>query len=235
MSVIETSRALDGFRLAAFDLYRDIHKGIRAELFALTGAAGSLDHTNPIAWAAFGDHVDSVAAMLTLHAEHEDQFIDPVLQQHLPDLGARVVADHDRLDGAFNAVVEAAHAGRQAPAGDQRRIAHFAYLELASFTGAYLEHQALEERVISPLLDEAVGVDALMGIHGAIIASIPPAELARELTLMLPAMNVEDRAELLGGVRATAPEPAFQAILGLARSVLAPADFAAVAARLGVN
>lgn len=235
MSVIEASRPLDSYRLVAFDLYRDIHKGIRAELFALTGAAGSLDHTNPIAWAAFGDHVDSVAAMLTLHAEHEDQFIDPVLREHQPDLATQVVDQHDRLDASFNAVVEAAHAGRRAAVGDQRRIAHYAYMELASFTGGYLEHQALEEQVIMPLLEQAAGVEALMGIHGAIIASIPPDELARELTLMLPAMNVEDRAELLGGVRATAPEPAFQAILGLARSVLAPADFAAVATRLGVQ
>jgi hypothetical protein len=233
MSIIETCRDLDGFRLVAFDLYRDVHKGIRAELFALTASAGNLDHTNPVAWAAFAGHVDAVASMLTLHAEHEDTHIGPVLQEHQGSVASLVVTDHETLDASFQAVVDAAHAGNDAAAGVHRRIAHFAYLELAAFTAAYLSHQSLEERVIMPLLENAIGVEAVLGIHTAIIQSIPPDELARDLTLMLPAMNVEDRAELLAGVRATAPDEAFQAILGLARSVLAPMDFDAVATRIG--
>ena len=54
------------------------------------------------------------------------------------------------------------------------------------------------------------------------------------LPLMLPAMNVDDRVELLGGMRANAPAEVFAGVWSLAGSVLAPADRAAVAARLGL-
>ena len=51
---------------------------------------------------------------------------------------------------------------------------------------------------------------------------------------MLPAMNLDDRAELLGGMRAGAPAEVFQGVWGLAESVLDPRDLAPLAARLGV-
>ena len=58
--------------------------------------------------------------------------------------------------------------------------------------------------------------------------------MAQSLAIMLPAMNVDDRAALLGGIQAGAPAPVFEGVWGLAGSVLAPADHAAVAVRLGL-
>ena len=109
------------------------------------------------------------------------------------------------------------------------------YLELASFTGAYLQHQDLEERVVNPALEAAIGAEALLAIDAALVASIPPQEMADTLAVMLPAMNVEDRVELLAGIRADAPAEVFAGVWGLAGSVLTPADVAAVAARLGIH
>ena len=85
-----------------------------------------------------------------------------------------------------------------------------------------------------PALEQAIGIDAVLEIHGAIIASIPPEGLAQSLSLMLPAMNVDDRAELLGGMREHAPEEAFAAVWGLTGSILTARDRAAVAARIGM-
>ena len=47
-------------------------------------------------------------------------------------------------------------------------------------------------------------------------------------------MNIDDRTELLGGMRAGAPAEVFAGVWGLAGSVLAPADFTALGARLGI-
>ena len=58
--------------------------------------------------------------------------------------------------------------------------------------------------------------------------------MARSLAFMLPAMNVDDRTEMLAGIRTAAPPEAFDATLGLARSVLRAADYRALAERLGV-
>jgi hypothetical protein len=58
--------------------------------------------------------------------------------------------------------------------------------------------------------------------------------MARFLALMLPAMNLDDRAEMLGGMRAEAPPEVFEGVWGLAGSVLDLGDRAALAARLGL-
>ena len=56
-----------------------------------------------------------------------------------------------------------------------------------------------------PALEAAVGVDAVLAIHDAIVGSIPPPEMARSLAIMLPAMNVDDRTEMLGGMQGRLP------------------------------
>jgi len=58
--------------------------------------------------------------------------------------------------------------------------------------------------------------------------------MVQSATLMLPAMNVEDRTELLGGAQAGAPPEVFAGMMALTQSVLSPADYAEVATRLGV-
>ena len=67
----------------------------------------------------------------------------------------------------------------------------------------------------------AIGVDAVVGVHQQIVGAIPPDEMARTLALMLPAMNLDDRTEMLGGMRAEAPAEVFEGVWGLAHSVLA--------------
>jgi hypothetical protein len=225
----------DDFRLAEADLYRSIHKGIRAELFAITGSAGNLDPSSDCDRAAIADHVVTVAHVLESHAHHEDAFIDPVLEQHLPDLAQEISDDHERLEAMFASVTDLAVSAVEAPAADHRRLMQLLHLDLARFTSSYLAHIDLEERVVMPELERIVGVEACGALHGAIVGSIPPAEMARSLAFMLPAMNLDDRAEMLGGIRMVAPPAAFDGVFGLARSVLVPADVTALAARLGLE
>jgi hypothetical protein len=215
---------------ATVDLYRDIHKGIRAELFALTGEAGRIDPASGASRAAVAGQVRGLVQVLETHADHEDTAIGPVLEQHLPHLAERIGGDHARLAGRTAQLVDRAEeAALSGGAGS-----HQLYLDLAEFTGVYLVHQDVEERVVLQALSQVVGPDAVMAIHAAIIASIPPDQMARSLAFMLPAMNVNGRAELLGGMQAAAPPQVFEGVWGLAASVLTPADHAAVGARLGL-
>jgi hypothetical protein len=224
------------FELVAMDLYRDIHKGIRAELFAITSAAGSVDPADACGRLALADHVGAVAWVLESHREHEDAGILPAMIEHLPELAEHIEAEHPLLEARFGAIVELAGetAAAAAPA-EQRRLGHQLYLELSEYTSTYLAHQLVEERVIMPALERAVGVDAVVEMHTAIVSSIPPDELAKSLAFMLPAMNLDDRTEMLGGMQASAPAEAFAGVVSLARSVLAPVDFTAVAKRLALD
>jgi hypothetical protein len=216
------------------DLYRDIHKGIRVELFAVVAEAGRLDPGERASRVDLAGHIGSVVELLVGHAGHEDRHVQPAIEIHLPDVADQIASDHVALECRMELLQEMAAVAVDAPTADQPARSHQLYLELASFTSAYLEHQDIEERVVMPALEAAIGAESTAGIHQAIIGGIPPDEMAMSLAIMLPAMNVDGRAALLAGVRAGAPAPVFEGVWGLAGSVLAPADHRAVAVRLGL-
>ena len=118
---------------------------------------------------------------------------------------------------------------------DRRLITHRLYLGLAGFTSAYLTHQEYEELEVMPALSAAVGVDELIAIDMAIVAGLSPDEVVYSGTIMIPAMNVDDRVELIGGMREGMPAEVFAGIWGLVGSVLTPADTAQLAGRLGIR
>jgi hypothetical protein len=217
-----------------FDIYNNIHKGIRAELFAVTSATGNADPADDGVVEATATRLRNLIALLISHAEHEDEFLQPVLEQKLPDLAAVVAVDHPRLECQMASLEVLSDRFVSAAVTDRRRFAHRLYLGLASFTAEYLQHQAFEEMEINPALAAVVGADELMAIDQAIVASIPPDELATALSVMLPAMNIDDRAELLGIIKAGAPPEAFGHVWGLAESVLQPRDRDALGVRLAV-
>lgn len=229
----DTTITTTPLRLVAVDLYRDIHKGIRSELFAITGRAGSMDPSDVADRADLSAQVRRVVELLVEHAEHEDGHIQPALERHLPSLAEQVEDDHERLEARIQLLAEQAAELVDTP-GNPRWNAHRLYVDLASFTSSYLAHQDLEERVIMPSLEEVIGAEAGLAIHQAIVGSMPPEELFRSLAVMLPAMNIEDRTEMLGGVKAGAPAEIFQAVWGLAASVLDVRDLEALAGRLGL-
>lgn len=86
-----------------------------------------------------------------------------------------------------------------------------------------------------PALEAAVGLEAVVAMHQSIVSSIPPRDMARSLAIMLPAMNIDDRTDLLGGMQAGAPPEVFEGVWSLAGSVLSRDDVAALGRRLGVS
>jgi hypothetical protein len=217
------------------DLYKDIHKGIRAELFAITAEAGSLDPSVGIGRAALATHVRDVVELLTGHAHHEDGAIQPVLESRLPDLAERIEVDHLTLEAHMDDLVAMADEAASSSATDPGTQVHRLYLALASFTSDYLRHQDVEERVVMPALEAAVGLEEVVTIHQAILADIPPEEMAKGLAVMIPAMNIDDRTGLLGGMRAGAPAEVFAGVWSLVGSVLDVAERQALARRLGID
>jgi hypothetical protein len=96
----------------------------------------------------------------------------------------------------------------------------------------YLAHQEFEERIVMPALLNAVGVEGAFGIHHDIVSSMAPPTMAKNLAVMMPGMNVDDRAELLGGMEHDAPPEAFAAVWSLTRSILPASEFRTLSVRL---
>lgn len=222
------------FEPIVVDLYRDIHKGLRAELFAVTAEAGRLDPADVTGRAALAAQVRGVVEVLVQHADHEDTHVAPTLEAELPVLAERIADDHAVIEARMDQLVDLADEAVASAADAGRPAVHRLYLELATFTAEYLLHQDVEERLVMPAPQAAAGPEVCAEIEHAIIASIPPEDMARSLAFMLPAMDLDDRAELLGGMQAGAPAEVFTQVWGLAGSVLEPVDLRALGARLGI-
>src|SRR3954471_19235883 len=119
-------------------LYRDIHKGIRAELFGVTGEAGRLDPSDRPARAALATHVRDVVHLLVMHAAHEDRSVQPTIETILPDVAEEIATDHDTLEARIELVRDLADDALDAGRTMQRDSVQRVYIELASFTSAYL-------------------------------------------------------------------------------------------------
>ena len=226
--------AASEYELVPYDPYVDIHKGIRAELFRVTVAAGSMDPHERCARERLNEDVTNLFALLVQHAGHEDDFVQPLLEVHAPFYAEVIASDHPRLEATMVEIQGRTERATNAPAAEQRGRVHHIYRELAAFTGAYLEHQDFEECKVMPALAAVMSVEEVVAIDQAIVASIPPEDMAKGLGLMLAAMNIDDRAEMLGGMQVGAPPEVFAGVWALTGSVLTPADYAALGTRLGI-
>lgn len=216
------------------DLYKDIHKAIRVNLFEVTADAGRLDPDDRAARIVHAARVRDLVDFLVFHAHHEDTHMEDGIRQVLPAEADAIAAEHVALEATMAELQTLAALAFDEVGTGARAQVHELYLALASFTSRYLAHQEVEERVVMPALFAAFGLEAMLAMHGAILASIPPDEMAWGLAKMLPAINVLDRVAMLAGMRAQAPAPVFEGVLGLAADVLTDADHAQLVARLAV-
>jgi Hemerythrin HHE cation binding domain len=216
------------------DLYRDIHKGIRNELFAVTFEAGRADPLDRDAVSTVGCRWGNLVKVLLAHAEHENEFVQPVIERFAPEHAEDIATTHTALEAQMAQLELLADRAADSCPEQGRLLTHRLYLGLASFTASYLLHQEFEEFEVMVTLSQHVSPEELQALDNAIVASISPEMMAQSASIMLPAMNIEDQVELLGGVQAAAPPEVFAGMLGLAESVLEPARYEIVARKLGV-
>jgi len=228
--IVETA-ALES---VTFDLYRNIHKGIRAGLFSVTQAAGQVDPHDADAVRDVAERWAGMVELLVGHAEHEDEFVQPTIERLAPAYASEIAEAHPRLEAQMAELEVLADRAVDACPEQARLLTHRLYLGVASFTAEYLQHQEFEEFEVMVMLSQHLSFEELLAIDMAIVSSIPPEQMAKTAAYMLPAMNIEDQTELFLGARAGVPPEVFQGMVALAQSVLEPARYELLARRLGV-
>src|SRR6478752_3290927 len=228
--IVETA----ALETVTFDIYRNIHKGIRAGLFSVTQAAGAVDPHDGVAVGAIAERWSDMVELLVAHAEHEDEHVQPVIERCNPAYAAEIAEAHPRLEAQMAELEVLADRAAESCVEQARILTHRLYLGLASFTAQYLQHQEFEEFEVMVMLSQHLTFDELLAIDNAIVASIEPDMMAASAALMLPAMNILDQTELYAGARDGVPAEVFNGMLMLAESVLEPARYQALTRRLGV-
>ncbi|MDB4973128.1 MAG: hypothetical protein JWN48_1469 [Myxococcaceae bacterium] len=214
-----------------YDMYNNVHKGLRRTLSMLLVDAGSADVT-AAEQAAIASRWQHTQTLLTAHHHHEDAFIGPHLQRLAPALFAQMEQSHRALELEVQALGVAAHELTLCLSSALPECARRFYRLLAGFVGRYLGHMADEEGAYNQVLQSAYSDAELAAIEGALVASIAPALMANFSSVMLPAMNPGERFELLQGMQLHAPPPAFSGMCALAEQVLDGAAWQALHGRL---
>jgi hypothetical protein len=217
-----------------FDLYREVHKGLRHALFDLTVTVGRADCTAPAARREVVTKTRGVIALLHAHHGHEDAFIQPLVEAHAPRLAAIIEAGHIETERDLVEIEARLNRLSDVAEGDEIAAGLELYSFLALFTARYLAHMALEEGAVMSELRGALSLEELFSVEVAIRATIAPPLMVEFIGAMLPAMNVDERTNMLGGMKANAPSEVFDLFREAAESALPADDYAVVATRIGV-
>lgn len=117
--------------------------------------------------------------------------------------------------------------------GDGGGSADELYDQIAAFLVSYLGHMAEEEHLVMPARSAGASFDELLDAQIALRTTVPPNDMVQFMRSMLPAMNTDERTDMLGGMKAGAPPEIFSMFWSIATDALTPTQLAVVAGRIG--
>ncbi len=212
-----------------YDLYGPVHKALRAQLCDTLLRVGRIDVTDDADRTRACDRVAMLLSDLRLHLAHEEEFIHPLLESLEPGSAAPVLGEHDdHREAIFELELLIANL-RATPSA---QVANTVYRRLALLVAENLNHMEIEEGRIQELLWSRLTDAQLDELNGRIVAHVSPQEFAALLQWMLPALTPAQRAGMLGEMRAGAPAPVFEGVLGIARAHLDPTGWVKLARAL---
>lgn len=215
-----------------FNIYAGIHKAVRAFLCDTLGRVATLDIEDRQEISHTIKQVRELLAFCSDHIEHEDRFVHPAMEKGRPGSSADTADDHLHHARTLASLLAASDALEHgAPAGKPAAWSRL-HRELAVFVGENLLHMDVEERANNRVLQDCYSDSELAALHQEILAALKPEEMALATRWMMIGSSPAERAQMMAGMRADAPPPAFEAMLDIARNSLAPGDWNKLAAAL---
>jgi len=213
-------------------LYGIIHKTLRVELFDTCNKIASANFTDPGEREEVVRAIQCTMSFVDEHGVHEDTFVEPAVRSVNADLANRVRADHEALDPGTKLLLGlvselSGTEGMMAVAIGARLHGQY-----CSFLGEYLTHMSVEENQVNEALWSAYTDEELAGLRTELQGSLPPQRFAELVALMVPAMNLQERIGVLGGMEMGAPPAVFEALSAIAQNALGEAGWAEVAKEL---
>lgn len=221
-----------------FDIYRPIHKALRACMGDTLLRVGNADPADGADVAAVLVQVRELAEFCALHLKKENTIVHPAMEARRVGSTSLIAGDHEHHGWAIDKIETLCRDVEAAPADDaaaRDAALHGLYRYLAVFVGENLSHMNVEETDHNAVLWATHTDEEIMAIEHAIVAGLGPEEKAKSLRWMLPALNHAERVGFLSGMRAAVPPFVFDGVLAIARQHLAARDFAKLSAALGLE
>lgn len=218
-----------------FDMYMQIHKGLRSLMAATLVEVGRMDWQDPAERDATLARLGKLLDTCRGHLEHENQFVHTAIERRLPGAAGQTEADHLEHVAAIDQLRRHVDALRRASGEAAGEAALALYRDLAVFVAENFLHMQVEESRNNASLWAAYTDEELVEIHDALVASIPADEMAFLLGLMLPALAPAERAQMMLGMRSGMPAEAFAGVLAVAQQALSGRDWSKLSAALSTS
>jgi len=213
------------------DLYQPIHKGLRSFMGDTLVRLGALDTADAGELEATLGQAETLLVLMARHAQHENDFLHPAIEARRPGATARAAAEHVEHLASVEALQAEVATLRRDP-GAERALR--LYRHFALFMAENLEHMHFEESVLGAALQDTHSDAELEAVHQALLASVPPQEMALVLGWVVPALDPAARAGLLAGMQSGMPPENFRAVLDIVRPRLDDTAWAKLARALGL-
>jgi hypothetical protein len=205
--------------VARFNLYRDVHKGLRLMLSELVERAGRTDFHSALELTRLGSEVEAAFDLLKTHARLESIYLGPLLAQHSPRLSDELEVDHEDQEVRLQEL--SILLGQVDPVrADALTRGHEFCVRLARTVGELLVHMSDEEERAMPALWKKLSDESLARVGASLMASVTPEVRAASLKWMLRALNRPERLALLARMRQALSSAAFADALESVRAEL---------------
>ena len=208
-----------------FDIYRNIHKALRACMCDTLTRVGRLDGGDAQEMREVLAQVRAMATFCAGHLEHENKFVHTAMEARLPGSSELTAADHGHHVVACEKLHAFADAAELAGGAARASAILHLYRYLALFVGENLTHMDIEETENNATLWSTYADTELIEIEHAIVASLSPEKKMASTRWMIPAVNPEERAELVKGMMHAAPKQVFDRMLAQIEPHLSHTDW----------
>ena len=173
--------------------------------------------------------IAELVLLLNLHRHSEEEDVLPALEAKLSGSTQDNVEEHEALEKTVEQISD--FVGRLTVEASPVEGVEFSSM-LNGFHAKYLDHMAMEESKMNPLIWKHFTDEELMGMHGAIMAKLAPDQIVLWFKYIVPALNPMERNIILSGLKANAPEEFFDQVLSVIREEMPTGSFDAMAAAL---
>ena len=216
-----------------FNIFNQIHKGLRALLFDTSLCLQQTDFTNEVEAEDALNRVRETVLLFDEHAHKEDLFVLPAIAAFEPSVVDCFEKEHEKDIALSNALTAAAETFFLLTTDNQRitagRELMLSYTEFMIFN---LQHMAKEEDLINTLLWRYFSDEDIQQIQHEIVMATTPWLNDFYSKWMLRGINTPEATHWLQAVQATAPQIVFQTLYSKAETELPMQRFQKVASSL---
>jgi len=230
-----TSHAHHDAAAPRYDIYAFIHKALRLLMTDTLTGIGRTDPSSDVEVQATLERVGRLLDLCETHLNSENGFVHPAMERVAPGSCARVAEEHREHEEQLADLRDLADLVRDRDGAARASALARLYHAVALMVAHNLEHMHFEETEHNRVLQTHYSDAEIHAIEQSIVGHLTPERKALAMHWFIPALNARERVTLLSGMRQAMPAPAFDGILEIARSVLAPADHARLLRSLGIE